>query len=532
MASLFLLLAFRRPGRLSLVYFFKASLNIEFEAGHLEKRLRSPNYCHSSTILTNRTSSNDHDQSKQAITRVETEVNFTWYGVTPGVSDSVREPINAIVNNSSSSMTLCAVAIKENYPTYCVSGDQNSTCSSVASSSQRLPLGDEKQNSLSLASKIATIISSQSNRSPILPHVSSGQKISSDPQPSSASQSSSPCPSRNEPSNFTPQQATHGFQRHTRQELAASSNTNLISDQSAPFERRYSLQGDKPLNSPQRTTSIKPDQVLRNFVSVLSHVVDRRDRLSMTNFNGTNNRTPPVNPTPRSQQPSVANLLSSILGTHTKPSDGRPLTNALSPTPNRSMVNGLDKTKSERTPTCPPSSDGASIIISPLCPRSSPSPANTSASDFRNHPQKRPSPLEPSSVGIDVQHHRRARSSDVDGTAVAIAAAPTGNRHFLLALDSPGMLKFVDPVLTARFQHPVADSLESEAQSVLRNFDRLHSVLYSELSGELKKLRALVGISETKLKIHQKRKESLQQLMNAIESRRALPSLSSPDPVV
>lgn len=44
-----------------------------------------------------------------------------------------------------------------------------------------------------------------------------------------------------------------------------------------------------------------------------------------------------------------------------------------------------------------------------------------------------------------------------------------------------------------------------QAQSLLRNFDRLHSVLYSELSGELKKLRALVCISETKLKIHQKR---------------------------
>lgn len=52
-----------------------------------------------------------------------------------------------------------------------------------------------------------------------------------------------------------------------------------------------------------------------------------------------------------------------------------------------------------------------------------------------------------------------------------------------------------------------------QAQSLLRNFDRLHSVLYSELSGELKKLRALACISETKLKIHQKRYSQLSKLL-------------------
>uniref|UniRef100_A0A0R3XBR8 VPS37 C-terminal domain-containing protein n=1 Tax=Hydatigena taeniaeformis TaxID=6205 RepID=A0A0R3XBR8_HYDTA len=155
-------------------------------------------------------------------------------------------------------------------------------------------------------------------------------------------------------------------------------------------------------------------------------------------------------------------------------------------------LNGSDRTKNERTPTCPSSSDGT-LVISP-CPRNSPSPANT-ASDFRNHPQKRHSPLD-SHVVNDAPQHRRNHSSEEDeDTMNLLSSSASESRHYPLSLDAPEVLQFVDSHLSMRFQHPVADTLETEAQSLLRNFDRLHSVLYSELSGELKKLRALEGIS-------------------------------------
>lgn len=38
-----------------------------------------------------------------------------------------------------------------------------------------------------------------------------------------------------------------------------------------------------------------------------------------------------------------------------------------------------------------------------------------------------------------------------------------------------------------------------------KNFDRLQSVLYAELSAESKKLRALVRISEAKLAMHKEK---------------------------
>lgn len=44
-----------------------------------------------------------------------------------------------------------------------------------------------------------------------------------------------------------------------------------------------------------------------------------------------------------------------------------------------------------------------------------------------------------------------------------------------------------------------------QAQIESKNFDRLQSVLYGELSAESKKLRALVRISEAKLAIHKEK---------------------------
>ncbi|TNN13040.1 WW domain-containing adapter protein isoform 2 [Schistosoma japonicum] len=74
--------------------------------------------------------------------------------------------------------------------------------------------------------------------------------------------------------------------------------------------------------------------------------------------------------------------------------------------------------------------------------------------------------------------------------------------------------------------------LEQEAQIESKNFDRLQSVLYGELSAESKKLRALVRISEAKLAIHKEKQTSLQELMDAIEVRKHLPNLSFVDDVL
>ncbi|KAL5110468.1 WW domain-containing adapter protein with coiled-coil [Taenia crassiceps] len=378
--------------------------------------------------------------------------------------------------------------------------------------------------------KLASILGSHSTRSPLLATASSGQVPSSDPQ-SSTPRSSSPSLPRNEAMHTLRQHPANMCQRRLPCDLLVVNNGgSLLHDTqsrdgcSSKSDRR-STQIDKQSTSPQRVSSIKPDQVLRNLVSVLSHVVDKRDRLSLVNASGSSSRTPPVNATSRSQ-PLVANLLSTFLGTHKRLVDGRTASRTSSPASNKGSLNGSDRIKNDRTPTCPPSSDGTSII-SP-CPRNSPSPANT-ASDFRNHPQKRHSPLDSHNVVNDALQHRRSHSSE-DGDSVNLPPNGTSeSRHYPLSLDAPEVIQFVDSHLSVRFQHPVADTIETEAQSLLRNFDRLHSVLYSELSGELKKLRALVCISETKLKIHQKRKESLQEVMDAIESKRALPLLSSPD---
>lgn len=123
-------------------------------------------------------------------------------------------------------------------------------------------------------------------------------------------------------------------------------------------------------------------------------------------------------------------------------------------------MNGSDRIKNERTPTCPSSSDGTSII-SP-CPRNSPSPANT-ASDFRNHPQKRHSPLDSHNVVNDALQHRRSHSSEDDGDSVnPLSSNASESRHYPLSLDAPEVLQFVDSHLSVRFQHPVADTIETE----------------------------------------------------------------------
>ncbi len=146
----------------------------------------------------------------------------------------------------------------------------------------------------------------------------------------------------------------------------------------------------------------------------------------------------------------------------------------------RNLLNGLERNKEERLHPCPPpSSDGTSIPISPSCPRSSPSPRvglapnSFTASDFRNLPQKsRPSPLASESGGsggsVSNHHHQQLYSHNPTSHShyrrpreIAIPEESEPNRPNL-ALDSPEVQKFVDPVVSSRFLHPVADSLESE----------------------------------------------------------------------
>ncbi|EUB62470.1 WW domain-containing adapter protein with coiled-coil [Echinococcus granulosus] len=519
------------------------------------------------------------------------KVDRSGHGSPQRVHQNIRDSFDGVKIGSSLASTSYCINSIENHGPREESGDfqakvssnrvlphddkihQNPTTIETGRFSSLSPLADA-----TMPPKLASILAPHSTRSPLLMTASSGQMPSSDPQ-SSTSRSSSPSLPRNETTHTLRQHPASMCQRRPPHDLPAVNNGDSLlpdiqsKDGCSSKSDRRSTQIDKQPTSPQRTSSIKPDQVLRNLVSVLSHVVDKRDRLSLSNASGCNNRTPPVNSASRSQ-PLVANLLSTFLGTHrtyhaepitasdmleaqprltavrdaVRPHFSLPALSALRPTVavlNRvslidqisqspdtiayyiGSLNGSDKTKNERTPTCPSSSDGTSII-SP-CPRNSPSPANT-ASDFRNHPQKRHSPLDSRAVVGDALQLRRSHSSEEDGGTVnPLSACASDSRRYPLSLDAPEVLQFVDSHLSVRFQHPVADTIETEAQSLLRNFDRLHSVLYSELSGELKKLRALVCISETKLKIHQQRKESLQELMDAIESKKALPLLGSPD---
>ncbi|VDK37258.1 unnamed protein product [Taenia asiatica] len=543
------------------------------------------------------------------------KVDHSGHGSPQRVHGNTRDSFEVVKASSSLTSSAYNANSMENH----VSREESADFHTKASSA-RVPSHDDKASQNSAAGepgrlsslsplvhanmppKLASVLASHSTRSPLLMTASSGQMPSSDPQ-SSTSRSSSPSLPRSEATHTLRQHSANMCQRRFPCDLSVVNNGgSLIPDTqsrdgcSSKSDRR-SAQVDKQSTSPQRASSIKPDQVLRNLMSVLSHVVDKRDRLSLVNASSSSTRTPPVNATSRSQ-PLVANLLSTFLGTHKaarvelmyapgvleaypglavvkaavqlhfsssalsapRPGvavlirasridpgsqgtrrcnrcvaatlnkrlvDGRTASRTSSPASNKGSLNGSERIKNERTPTCPSSSDGTSII-SP-CPRNSPSPANT-ASDFRNHPQKRHSPLDSHAVVNDALQHRRSHSSEEDRDGVnPLSSNASESRHYPLSLDAPEVLQFVDPHLSVRFQHPVADTIETEAQSLLRNFDRLHSVLYSELSGELKKLRALVCISETKLKIHQKRKESLQELMDAIESKKALPLLSPPE---
>nr|CDS27373.1 WW domain containing protein [Hymenolepis microstoma] len=301
-------------------------------------------------------------------------------------------------------------------------------------------------------------------------------------------------------------------------------------------KERHPSVSDRQSSSPYRTNPLKPDQVLRNLVPVLSYVI----------ASSNNNRTPHVNSNNSRSQPSVVNLISSILESHKKMADGRSASHTSSPASNRTSSNGSDRVKSDRTPGCPTSSsDGGASVISPCPPRSSPSPqiTSTAASDFLNHPQKssRLSPVleDPATLSLSNSHSAEAdfeRSSESEEgsgaselTKQSDSAEHQSKSHSCIPLDTPEMLRFVDSRLSAQFQHTVADTLETEAQALKCTFDRLHGVLYSELVCEMKKLRALLSISDSKMRNNQRKREGLQELMNSSEPRRFLPRLSSPD---
>ncbi|CAH8834244.1 unnamed protein product [Trichobilharzia szidati] len=135
------------------------------------------------------------------------------------------------------------------------------------------------------------------------------------------------------------------------------------------------------------------------------------------------------------------------------------------------------------------------------------------------------------------------RSNNSINTAVDVANKPmlspappsensSGFSKVSDPLDSTEMKSFFDPVLISNYHDESLQRLEQEAQIESKNFDRLQSVLYGELSAESKKLRALVRISEAKLAIHKEKQTSLQELMDAIEVRKHLPNLSFVDDVL
>ncbi|VDO02331.1 unnamed protein product [Rodentolepis nana] len=163
--------------------------------------------------------------------------------------------------------------------------------------------------------------------------------------------------------------------------------------------------------------------------------------------------------------------------------DGRSASHTSSPVSNKTSSNGSDRVKSDRTPGCPTSSsDGGASVISPCPPRSFPSPqvTSTAASDFRNHPQKssRLSPVleHPPTLSLNNSHSTEA---DCDRSSESIEGSGGSERmkqsdsmehqsksQAYIPLDTPEMLQFVDPRLSAQFQHTVADTLETEAGRV------------------------------------------------------------------
>lgn len=149
-------------------------------------------------------------------------------------------------------------------------------------------------------------------------------------------------------------------------------------------------------------------------------------------------------------------------------------------------------------------------------------------------------PISPgfSTIGIPLQSARcgvlkmsicKSEASSITGVECPVHVKPGEQSHKEIAsavsliLDNPEMKKYLDDSLVCKYKQATADSLETEANSEYRKFDRLHSVLYSELSVEMKKLRALLRISEAKLTTHQTKKEALQSLMDMLETRKTLP---------
>ncbi|CAH8439449.1 unnamed protein product [Schistosoma rodhaini] len=143
----------------------------------------------------------------------------------------------------------------------------------------------------------------------------------------------------------------------------------------------------------------------------------------------------------------------------------------------------------------------------------------------------------PSSVSPSVRSsHSTAMAADVTtkrGFSPA-TLSESGSRLEKITdiLNSFEMKSFFDPIFIYKYQDDTLQRLEQEAQMESKNFDRLQSVLYGELSAESKKLRALVRISEAKLAIHKEKQTSLQELMDAIEVRKHLPNLSFVDDVL
>lgn len=297
--------------------------------------------------------------------------------------------------------------------------------------------------------------------------------------------------------------------------------------------------------------NLVPGQALRNIVTLLNNAVNARRDLHSASTPGSH-RTPVTNPSPSTNPIKEVVHTLSILHSYKKHSDGRQLTETASPC-NRGIPNGsvsfrpeVDRHKPVEGLLGPPSSDGTSIINSPSYTRTSPhlpSPTTITSTCLDSHslhtvsaqvssndtcktsrlPTVNPSPQLSSASSHDLTTVSAPATVDVEQQKLDAS---------LLILENPELQKYSDPSLTEKFQLPLADSLENEAQLEFRKFDRLHSVLYSELSGELKKLRALVGISETKLKINEKRKEALEELMDALEVRKTLPSIITSDPPV
>ncbi|BHF66307.1 hypothetical protein SprV_0200932300 [Sparganum proliferum] len=334
-------------------------------------------------------------------------------------------------------------------------------------------------------------------------------------------------------------------------------SSNDVANANLDWRHSSSQYGEKPSllghynSGTTPRPNIVPGQALRNIVTLLNNAVNARRDLHSGSTPGSH-RTPVTNPSPSANPiKEVVNTLS-ILHSYKKQSDGRQFTETASPC-NRGIANGsvsfrpdVDRHKSAEGFLGPPSSDGTSIINSPSYTRTSPhlpSPTTITSTCLDSHslrtvsaqvssddackasrlPTVNPSPQLSSTSSHDLATVSAPETADVEQQKLEAS---------LLILENPELQKYSDPSLTEKFQLPLADSLENEAQLEFRKFDRLHSVLYSELSGELKKLRALVGISETKLKINQKRKEALEELMDALEVRKTLPSIITSDPPV